>query len=55
MARRKSMFRKVVILGVLVLAVVGGYSLYAKYSDDVVEGGEKVMERAKRVKKALEG
>jgi len=54
MARRKSTFRKLMILGVLVLAVVGAVTVYNKYSEPVIKHGEAVFEKAERVKKVLE-
>jgi hypothetical protein len=54
MARRRSAFRKIVVVGILVLAGIGALKLYNDYKEPVSERGEVVYEKAKRVKKILE-
>jgi len=50
--RRKSWFRKVVVLSVLVLAGIGAYTLYDSHRDDVNAGVDKVEKVGKKVKRA---
>lgn len=54
MARRRSTFRKLMVLGVLVLSVVGAVTVYNKYSEPVIKHGGAMFEKAKMVKKILE-
>ena len=54
MARRKSLFRRIVVLGILGLACFGGYVLYQDNRDAVNDGAATVEKKAKAVKKALE-
>jgi len=54
MARRKSWVRRIVVLSVIALACFGGYTLYQNNQKDVDGNYDKVSEKVKAVKKALE-
>jgi len=53
MARRRSLTRKVLYLGVLVLAVFGAWTLYTSHKVEVDNAGAKVVKKAKKVRKVI--
>jgi hypothetical protein len=54
MARRRSTFRKIVVVGILVLAGIGALKLYNDYKEPVSERSKVAFEKVKKVKKVLE-
>lgn len=53
MAKRRSMFRRLVVLGVFCLAAFGGWTLYKSHQDTVNSMAKQTSEKAKAVKDAL--
>lgn len=51
--RKKSLARRIVVLGILALACFGGYVLWQDNKDAMSEQAAKVEKKAKAVKKAL--
>lgn len=54
MARRSSLTKKLVVVGILALACFGGYTLYKQNQDTIESGRANASKKLDNVRKALE-